>query len=250
MIYGMANEEVIVKEKKGTYLGNCCRCGKAIFANEEFRYGKKETNTKRGFFSSSTGDIAYEVDEKKPLGEDLFCKDCVNALHAQEKASLDKDLEGLKRKKKRSLLYGFFFGILFFFIGIVMTTILFANEYREYGFICMPCTVGLGYYAFSLAYSLHAQNTFIERSIESFAKAGFISFPRSIIRNDASAGDVLATKILLVFMLLIIWSVVSIILILLAIIMGVFAMFLWPYSRQKETKEVREKYAKIMLQEE
>lgn len=245
----MANEEAVNSKKKGAYLGECCRCGKALFESDEVFYGKKKMGETHGFFRSSQPKINYEVDESKPLGEDLFCLECVHSLHSQEKASLEKSLEGLKKKKRRSMLYALLFGIVFFFAGVIIAAILFSSGYKEYGFISIPCTLGLGYYVFSSVYCLHAQNTFVYHAISSFAVGGFRDFPKAIIRSDASGSDVLAMKALLFIVVLLIWSVVLALLIVLILIMGVMAMVVWPYSRQKETKAIRDKYANVIFSE-
>ncbi len=231
--------QIRVYKPRGKLIGVCARCGKSIYANDKYGIGSVRKTT-----GHRQEQIQYHYDPSENEGYDYFCEDCcqeivsLNQLHHEEK------YHKMERRLSKARIGGVIASIVGLGSGLLIAFLLyFLTTDPRIAYVCAAASLVLGYYAFSLIYTLIIRSDWIAKTIYGFAKMGYKSFPRHVSERDAQG--VLKNFFIAFLFYIATYLAVSIVLAVLTIILGMISMFSWPSAKLKHLRKMEEMEAQL-----
>lgn len=223
---------VHASETKGKLLGTCARCGKSIYSSDKYDFGKKAINNKK--------EIAYQYDAKNKLGYDYFCENCCKEIQIIDRQEKEIELQAKEKHDFKVLAGSIFFGLICLAAVVITAVILyFSIDSNLYAYIIGGASLPFGYYVFSIAYCSCMDSSWIHDFILAYTKTMFILLPKKISENDAN--DVLKNGIIKAGFLAVSYIISASILLIIILILGLCALFIWPSVRKKAKRLIEEK---------
>jgi transcriptional regulator with XRE-family HTH domain len=215
-------------------VGICARCGKAIYSDEKYGHGSKETRqrTGRGKHGSVT---TYYYDPSISTGSALFCDSCCQLLENAKLEAIKAHHAEAAEKDHKGMGWGLFAGIAGGVILALISIYFFSHGQAPVGGWLLALSPVLGYLLFALVYVLIVDNSFVSDLFMEIVSLGFVKMPGVIFSLDF---DGIAFLIIVKILFAIIGFTIALAALVAGILFaGIFACFVFPFSRKKIREE-------------